>query len=229
LNRMKRIYVCCILLILVFALAAFYGVFTGSGGAVAGSGGAEGFQTRATPPASIKCTRTDKAASGKTHTYWFCDDKNHADALMEEGVDAEMKNTYVLPAESICIKGSGSSYTCLDRDRKDRRYLLNRQRKAICDFVVKGRKDVDYTVGKANDLKKIAGDALETIDSTRPDIAKLKEKNSSLGGFLDEQSGKIEQQKGILSAFVANINDKTDKTTALRTTFLDSTIQKFGC
>lgn len=222
---MKRIYVCCILLILLVILTAFYGVFTGQAGGTA----VEGFQALSTPPTTIKCTKklvnyTD--TPDKSHIYWYCVNKNHADALLAGGAN---NVKYVDPAHSVCIKGATSTYVCLERDRKDRRYLLNRQKRAVCDFVVKGNKDVDDIVGKAETLRGIAADAINTITVTKPEIAQLKRMTPLLADYLDEKSRTIETQKATLTTFKNSMDVPISDTNTFRNTKLLPIITKLDC
>ena len=89
-NRMKRIYVCCILLILVLGLAAFNGLFTNT----------EGFSTIINTSASTGSC--EKYTLPNNTTYWFCKNKNQSDALIKEGRNAN--NEQLAPADIICIR-----------------------------------------------------------------------------------------------------------------------------
>ena len=182
---MKRIYVCCILLILLLSLAVFNGVFTE--GVFT-----EGFQTAA------PCNSTVKDG----YTYWFCDNKNKADDLIE--------GNFAAASDSICIRrGSAPSteYSCLERDkrRSDRRFLLTRQKKAICDLLNKNLKDISDNILKGDDLNTIAATTLATIESTEPNIEILKKRNPRLTAFLNEKDTDIKNQKNLLNAFINDI------------------------
>lgn len=216
--RMKRIYLCCILLILLVVLTLM------QGGLLPPPRLEEGFQTRTTAPAipsTIKCTAQRQGTAGPL--FWFCDDKNQADALLAAN--------YPLATEPVCVRrGNAPSmiYSCLEEGRADKRYLLNRQHTQVCDFMNKSLKDLGGGISTGEKLRTIAQNTLNTILATEPNIQILKTRNPNLTGFLDEKGRVIETQKAKLRGYESDLGTAINNNNNFRSS-LTTAINKMKC